>query len=143
MRLNARLLILLLLAAACQSSTEPLADVRVVTSVAARGIAGAPITISTTIVNGSNRAFTFDAGGCPRKFRIETASGSKIALREQICALVARPLTLAPRERYQFDDMWDGNDANAIQLIGAHRVIGQPFFNVGIQSAPVMIQLPQ
>ena len=143
MRLNPGLLISLLLATACQSSTEPFADVHVVTSVAARGIAAAPITISTTIVNESNRAFTFDSGACPRKFRIETLSGLMIAMREQSCALISRPLTLTPGERYQFDEIWDGKDANGIQLIGTYRVVGQPFFNVGPQSAPVTIQLPQ
>ena len=143
MRLNPRLFASLLLATACRSSTEPFADVHVVTSVSARGIAGVSIAINTTIVNGSNRAFTFDSGACPRRFRVETSGGLTVALREQVCDLLSRPLTLAPGERYQFDESWDSKDASGMQRIGAFRVVGQPFLNSGPQSEPVTVQLLQ
>ena len=143
MRLNLALFASLLLATACRSSTEPFADVHVVTSVSSLGVPGAPIAISTTIVNGSERAFTFDSGACPRRFRVETSGGLMVALREQVCDLLSRPLTLAPGERYRFDESWDGKDASGIQMIGAFRVVGQPFLNSGPQSAPVTVQLLQ
>jgi hypothetical protein len=125
MRLNSRLLISLLVSAACQSSTEPFAGVHVVTSVEARGIAAAPIAISTTIVNQSNRSFTFDGGACPSRFRIESADGLRIELPEQTCAAMAFSVTLAPGENYQLNEIWDGKDASGVRLIGAYRIIGQ------------------
>jgi hypothetical protein len=66
-----------------------------------------------------------------------------VALREQVCDLASRPFTLAPGERYQFDESWDGKDASGTQMLGAFRVIGQPFLNSGPQSASVSVQLLQ
>jgi len=143
MRVNVSILVGLLLGTACQSSTEPLADIRVVTSVGASGVPATPIMISTTIVNESNRAFAFSTKTCPIRFRVETLTGFVLTAGEQICTMEARGTTLAPGESYQLNELWSGNGWDGAPLIGWFRVVGQPFLTAGPQSAPVTIELPR
>ena len=143
MRVNVSILVGLLISTACQSSTQPFADIRVATSVAASGNAELPIKISTTITNESNRAFTFSANACPSRFRVETPTGVVIKYGDQICTLEALSRTLAPGEFYQFDELWSGKGPDGVPLIGTYRVVGQPFLTAGPQSAPVTVELPR
>ena len=143
MRLNVSILVGLLLGTGCQLSTEPDADVLVVTSVAASGNGAVPFKISTTITNESNRAVTFSTETCPSRFRVETVTGVVIKYPDQICSADARSTTLAPGERFQLGEQWNGKGADGVQLIGTYRVVGQPFLTVGPQSEPVTVELPR
>ena len=143
MRPHRTILLGLLLGTACQSATAPYADVRVVTSVAASGIAAAPIMVSTTLTNESTRAVTFSIKTCPRRFRVETVSGVVIDFGSQICTLEAQSATLAPGGRYQLDEFWNGKGADGAPLVGTYRVVGEPFRTAGPESAPVTVELPR
>ena len=143
MRSNVSILVGLLLSTACHSSTEPFADIQVVTSVGTSGYAAAPIKISTTVTNESARPFTFSTKTCPSTFRVETLTGIVVPAAEQICTLEARSTTLAPGESYQLEEVWNGQGADGAPLIGTYRVVGQPFRSAGPQSAPVTVELPR
>ena len=128
---------------ACQTSTEPFANIRVATSVSESGNAVAPIRIKTTITNESNRAFTLNVKTCPARFRVETLTGEVISTVAQICDASAQSTTLAPGELYQLVELWSAEGPDGQQLLGRYRVIGEPFQTVGPQSEPVIVELPR
>ena len=143
MRVNVSIVAGIILCTACQSSTAPFADLRVVTSVGASGVPAAPFMISTTVTNKSNRAFSLSTKTCPSTFRVETVTGVVLTAGEQICTMEARGTSLAPGESYQLNELWSGKGADGAPLIGTYRVVGQPFRTAGPQSAPVTIELPR
>jgi len=133
----------LLIGIGCGSSTEPLADVHVATTVAPRNSLPTPVTITTTVTNDATHAITIETNPCPARFRIETLTGVRIGLSGQICAAFSRRVTLAPGQLFSFHDQWDGRDSNGVRVSGTSRVIGQPFLDHGPQSAPVTVQFPE
>ena len=132
---------LLCLGVGCNSTTAPLRDASVVTSVERiNGVTGVA-TVTTTVRNEGIRTLTIETNPCPRRFRVETLSGARVALASQICSAFSRPMSLAPGQSFSFTDRWDGADNTGAHVTGTYRVIGQPFFDQGPQSAPVTIQL--
>ncbi|MEO7999183.1 MAG: hypothetical protein ABI852_17155 [Gemmatimonadaceae bacterium] len=134
----------LLVATACQSSTEPsVADLKVTTTVSSTSSSVTALTIATTVTNESSRTITLEISNCPRRFRVETLAGSQVALASQLCTLAAVMKSLPPGASHSFNNQWDGRDGNGIRLSGSYRVIGAPFSTAGHQSVPVTVVLGQ
>jgi hypothetical protein len=132
----------LFLGAGCTSTTEPLRDAHVVTSVEPGSGVTTAVIVTTTVRNDGWRTIGLETNSCPVRFRVETLSGARIELATQTCLLFSRPVSLAPGQSFSFTDRWDGTDRTGAHLSGTYRVIGQPFFDQGPQSAPVTIKLP-
>ena len=134
--------VLFFLGAGCASPTQPLRYAHVVTTVEeGSGVAGS-IAVTTTVRNDGDRPISLETNPCPVRFRVETLLGTRVELGAQVCSAISRPVSLAPGQSFSFNDQWDGTDRSGVHVSGTIRVIGQPFFEQGPQSAPVTVHLP-
>ncbi len=143
MRRHSLLCFALLLGLGCASVTDPFTDVRVTTTVEPRSNLADPVSITTTVINDATRAVTVETNPCPVRFRVETPAGVRVGPPGQICTAISQPITLAPGQSFSFHDQWNGTDSNGARVSGAFRVIGQPFYEQGPQSAPVSVFIPE
>jgi hypothetical protein len=70
----------------------------------------------------------------------ETLTGVVITRPQHLCALSALIMRVAPGALSTIEERWDGKDGDGVPLIGAYRVVGQPFLTAGPQSAPVTVE---
>lgn len=116
-------------------------DADVTTAVVQSASNARRFTVTTTIRNDGASAMALQTNPCRVRFRVETLEGTRVALGEQNCSAISMPVSLAPGQSFSFTDQWDGTDRMGARLSGMYRVIGQPMFEQGPQSAPVIIQL--
>lgn len=92
----------------CTSATEPLADVRVTTAVAPTAVPrGAPVTVTVTVTNATDRVQTIPALGCVPAFVVHDAAGTQMPTPFGPCAAITRPpLELRPGETVVHPDTW-------------------------------------
>ncbi len=142
MHRHSLLCVALLLGLGCASVTDPFTDVRVTTTVEPRSNLADPVSITTTVINDATRVITVETNPCPVRFRVETLAGVRVGLPGQVCTLISQRITLAPGQSFSFHDQWNGTDSNGARVSGTFRVIGQPFYEQGPQSAPVSVFIP-
>lgn len=144
MRISFLLPITLLAIAGCDSATGPsFKDLSVTTTVAEKFGLNSGYVIVTTVTNETDESIVIAGNSCPRSFRVETVSGTRVSLAGETCSLALIQVTLRSGQSYDYRNQWDGRDASGAQLSGPHRVIGAPFFDQGPQSEPVTVELPR
>lgn len=127
MRLLTRLPVLIgatIASFACDNPVNPLPNVTASVAVSSSVIRGNETTqITTTFVNTGLRDAHISSKSCGPRFSVINEDGERLSLGSAACTLeLPPPLLLAPGERAQFTETWNGRDRYGIRTLGDYRI---------------------